>query len=216
MNKAEMKTLVDRFLTWPVPADAHPDGEPGKPGRTGTNLLSAAQAEQMLRYVLASYTPEAAADARKPYSIDADPDGIRALVCDAVTGALTLGVQNSSPPPMGHWLAPFWQFGKNASTGAAADAPAAPERFAEGQGEPDGYESTTAVYIRYVSPERFRKFSPAVQKWYRPYWIRRELKPVDVNWLASVIRTVDGDNTMGAGALAEAIVEAMGRTKEGT
>lgn len=45
--------LVDRFLSWPVPADVYPDGTPGQPGRTGTNLLSAPQAAAMLRHVLA-------------------------------------------------------------------------------------------------------------------------------------------------------------------
>lgn len=44
--------LVHRFLTWPVPAEVYPDGTPGKPGRTGTNLLTAEQAGQMLDYVL--------------------------------------------------------------------------------------------------------------------------------------------------------------------
>ena len=45
---------VDRFLTWPVPADVYPDGTPGKPGRTGTNLLTAHQAREMLNYVVAA------------------------------------------------------------------------------------------------------------------------------------------------------------------
>jgi hypothetical protein len=49
-----IKALVDRFLTWPVPASVYPDGMPGKPGRTGTNLLSALEAEEMFRYVLAA------------------------------------------------------------------------------------------------------------------------------------------------------------------
>lgn len=44
--------LVNRFLTWPVPADVYPDGTPGQPGRTGTNLLTAEQAKQMLAHVL--------------------------------------------------------------------------------------------------------------------------------------------------------------------
>ena len=44
--------LVSRFLTWPVPADVYPDGTPGQPGRTGTNLLSAPQAKAMLQHVL--------------------------------------------------------------------------------------------------------------------------------------------------------------------
>ncbi len=54
-NHAEAEVpaaLVDRFLTWPVPADVYPDGTPGQPGRTGTNLLSAPQAKAMLQHVL--------------------------------------------------------------------------------------------------------------------------------------------------------------------
>lgn len=46
------------------------------------------------------------------YSIDLDPAGIRALVCDAITGALALGAQNESPAPEGHWLGHFWQLGR--------------------------------------------------------------------------------------------------------
>jgi len=48
--------LVDRFLRWPVPASVYPDGAPGKPGRTGTNLLTANEAAQMLTYVLSGET----------------------------------------------------------------------------------------------------------------------------------------------------------------
>ncbi len=48
----DLSALVDRFLTWPVPADVHPDGIPGRPGRTGTNLLTATQARAMLAHVL--------------------------------------------------------------------------------------------------------------------------------------------------------------------
>lgn len=44
--------MVSRFLTWPVPADVCPDGTPGQPGRTGTNLLTAEQARAMLEHVL--------------------------------------------------------------------------------------------------------------------------------------------------------------------
>lgn len=44
--------MVARFLTWPVPADVYPDGVPGKEGRTGTNLMTAAQARQMLDHVV--------------------------------------------------------------------------------------------------------------------------------------------------------------------
>lgn len=48
---------VNRFLTWPVPADVFPDGTPGKPGRTGTNLLTAHQARAMLNHVATTGTP---------------------------------------------------------------------------------------------------------------------------------------------------------------
>jgi len=48
------KEMVDRFLTWPVPADVYPDGTPGQPGRTGTNLLTSTQAKTMLEHVFCS------------------------------------------------------------------------------------------------------------------------------------------------------------------
>lgn len=43
---------VNRFLAWPVPADVYPDGKAGEPGRTGTNLLTAHQAKEMLKHVI--------------------------------------------------------------------------------------------------------------------------------------------------------------------
>ena len=43
---------VNRFLQWPVPAHVYPDGAPGHPGRTGTNLLDATTAKAMLTHVL--------------------------------------------------------------------------------------------------------------------------------------------------------------------
>lgn len=42
------------------------------------------------------------------YSIDADPEGIRARVADAITGALAFGAQGGNTPPPEHWLTPFW------------------------------------------------------------------------------------------------------------
>lgn len=51
-----MKELVDRFLAWPLPKSVCSDTcvtDPSYPHpRTGTNLLTAAEAEQMLQYVL--------------------------------------------------------------------------------------------------------------------------------------------------------------------
>lgn len=57
--------LVNRFLTWPVPADVHPDGTPGQPGRTGTNLLTAEQAKQMLVHVLGDTIEQAVRSERR-------------------------------------------------------------------------------------------------------------------------------------------------------
>ena len=42
------------------------------------------------------------------YSLDADPEGIRARVADAITGALAIGAQGGEAPPADHWLTPFW------------------------------------------------------------------------------------------------------------
>ena len=50
----QSQAAVDRFLTWPVPASVYPDGTAGKPGRTGTNLLSAPEARAMLDHVCAA------------------------------------------------------------------------------------------------------------------------------------------------------------------
>lgn len=60
-----LDALVDRFLVWPVPSSVYPDGVPGKPGRTGTNLLTAVEARAMLEYVLRGLTFEREDDARE-------------------------------------------------------------------------------------------------------------------------------------------------------
>ncbi|RIA19023.1 hypothetical protein DFO63_4141 [Stenotrophomonas sp. AG209] len=52
-------------------------------------------------------------------SLDADPAGIRARVCDVITGTLMVGAQGHTPPPAGHWAEPFWQA---ASADAAVQA----------------------------------------------------------------------------------------------
>jgi len=54
-----------------------------------------------------------------PYSLDADPAGIRARVCDVITGTLMVGAQGHTPPPAGHWAEAFW---KSARADAAARA----------------------------------------------------------------------------------------------
>lgn len=51
------KALAERFCAWPLPADVHADAcavsPTGAHPRSGANLLTVAQAEQMLRHVLA-------------------------------------------------------------------------------------------------------------------------------------------------------------------
>jgi len=52
----------------------------------------------------------------KGYSLTLDPAGIRALTADAITGALAFGYQGVNPPPDGdHWLAPFWEIGRESA-----------------------------------------------------------------------------------------------------
>lgn len=66
MTDEQIKRMVNRFLSWKLPADFAPDNgisfEPvGNAGTlheyrhepVGTNLLTAAQAEEMVRYMLA-------------------------------------------------------------------------------------------------------------------------------------------------------------------
>jgi hypothetical protein len=52
IEKAKMNALVDRFLQWPLPKSVRPEPGPFGPHDTGTCLLTADEAEQMLRYVL--------------------------------------------------------------------------------------------------------------------------------------------------------------------
>ncbi len=64
---------------------------------------------------VAALSVHSAADAGEDrYNIDADPKGIRALVSDAITGAIALGAQDEAPAPDGHWLAQFWTIGRTA------------------------------------------------------------------------------------------------------
>ncbi len=65
MSDADVKAMVDRFLSWKLPANFAPDAgisfkptyndhlpTPGRHEPTGTNLFSAAQAEEMVRHML--------------------------------------------------------------------------------------------------------------------------------------------------------------------
>ncbi len=67
------------------------------------------------------YTAPPAQSADLPYSLDADPVGIRARVADVITGTLMVGAQGHTPPPAGHWAEPFWQAARADATAQAVD-----------------------------------------------------------------------------------------------
>lgn len=46
------------------------------------------------------------------YSIDADPQGIRARVVLAVVGAMAYGARGENKPPEGHWLNEAWDIAR--------------------------------------------------------------------------------------------------------
>lgn len=37
------------------------------------------------------------------------------------------------------------------------------------QGKPIAWESTTPVYVKFITDERYQKLRPGYQKWYKPY-----------------------------------------------
>jgi len=61
MDDAKIKTLVDRFLAWPLPKSVLCDGcvvmRDYPHSRSGTNLLTADEARQMVEYLFASERP---------------------------------------------------------------------------------------------------------------------------------------------------------------
>jgi hypothetical protein len=75
MTDDQIKHMVDRFLSWPLPENFNPDGGikftrlPG-PMPTGTNLFMARQATPMVQYMVEDL-PEAAEVARLKKAADA-------------------------------------------------------------------------------------------------------------------------------------------------
>lgn len=76
---------------------------------------------RVYRAMLAAAPAAPQAVPNAPYSLDADPAGVRALAADAITGALAFGAQGNNPAPAGHWLAPFWQMGRDTAQAADPD-----------------------------------------------------------------------------------------------
>jgi len=59
MNDEQIRKMVNRFLSWKLPQDFSPDGGisytpiEGQTMPFGTNLLTATQAEELIRYITA-------------------------------------------------------------------------------------------------------------------------------------------------------------------
>lgn len=71
-----------------------------------------ADAIQAITRMFADLLTEAETLRASGYSIDSDPQGIRARTVDAVVGVLAFGAQNTNPPPAGHWLEPIWDMAR--------------------------------------------------------------------------------------------------------
>ena len=76
---------------------------------------------QAILEVLAQNAAQSAQAVDLPYSLDADQAGIRASVCDVITGTLMVGAQGHTPPPVGHWAEPFWQAARADAKAQAVD-----------------------------------------------------------------------------------------------
>lgn len=92
--------LVTSFLTWPLPGDVAADPcamALDYPGRTGTNLLTAAQAKQMLTHVLGDVLAEAAKSERRAIAfgdiVQSQVIAMRAAVVAAKLEGLDVGMQ---------------------------------------------------------------------------------------------------------------------------
>lgn len=121
MNDKQIKKMVDRFLQWKLPEDFHPDAgisfkstynehtkHPARYEPIGTNLFTATQAEQMIRYMLEGLSHRQADEAVKdatgtPASMTnqsnkALRDEIDEVVLDCINTAFNGGILN----PIGH------------------------------------------------------------------------------------------------------------------
>lgn len=95
------------------------------------------------------------------------------------------------------------------------DRAAQPVQQPGAEPQPSGYESTTTCYTRWVSPERWAKFSPGVQKWYRPYWAPAQRQPLSdeqIDSLTFPFLTAELGPTAYDRAIARAIEAAHGIT----
>lgn len=74
--------------------------------------LTAANAVSAQMVKLIPTAQEMGTPVQPQYSIDADPQGIRARVVSAVVGAMAYGASNTNKPPEGHWLNEVWDIAR--------------------------------------------------------------------------------------------------------
>ena len=115
------------------------------------------------------------------YPIDADPQGIRAAVAEAITGALAFGAQGNNPPPEGHWLAPFWNAAK---ADAAALVPAPPILAADHNGMRVDYQGLLGQCQRTLS-----RHDPGTSEMLRQ--LQGHLQELGRRWYAGDASAVD-------------------------
>ena len=93
-------------------------------------------------------------------------------------------------------------FGQSRFIGGADWLPCAPEHVTMVLAAPDAWKGYEVRYL--VTLDQLREtVAAAVAR------ERAKHQELDADWLSNVIRQADGSNTMGAGALAEKIVEAI-------
>jgi hypothetical protein len=130
LTDAQIKHMVDRFLSWNLPAGFNPDGgilykplinaytrEP-YPGPYGTNLFGAGEAEEMVRHMVEGMpaTPSSpvpdASKAQTDETKAGELDGARPLPFDRETlGRMVREAwvrwAQTQPSPKPHWLLPY-------------------------------------------------------------------------------------------------------------
>jgi hypothetical protein len=96
--------LVDRFLSWPLPKSVCADpcaSNPDYPDRSGTNLLNAEQAHQMLEHILGPAVPERL-QGLSPKIVNAQlQSGSWENFCGICRGCLAATSSAAQPEPVG-------------------------------------------------------------------------------------------------------------------
>lgn len=83
-------SMVQRFLAWPLPEDVCADAvacKQGAPHRTGTNLLTHAQAQQMIEHVCADHLAALAAKDAEIEGVSAGLDQAAGRIADLIAEA---------------------------------------------------------------------------------------------------------------------------------